>query len=243
MRRHRSSMPDYGIDAPYTGIKIAAVTLVAIIVAVSLRVSGNATAISAANILFSLIPTGIIILALAAMYVRVEKFRHRDRMLNMLQWKGNETVLDVGTGLGLLMIGAAKRLTTGKSIGIDIWNAKDLSNNNYIAAMANAKLEEVKDRITILNANAQDMPLADGTFDYVLSNLCLHNIPTLEGRAKAIHEIVRVLKPGGIALISDFKHTKEYAAEFKRLGLETRRKYSFLIAPLFLHVVRAGKVN
>jgi arsenite methyltransferase len=37
-----------------------------------------------------------------------------------------ENVLDVGTGQGLLMNGAAKHLTTGKSIGIDIWISKDL---------------------------------------------------------------------------------------------------------------------
>ncbi len=234
-------MPDYGIDAPYTGIKIAVVTLVALITAVFLRTSGNATAKEAGNIIFSLAPAGIIILALAVMYVRVEKFRHRDKMLNMLPWTGNEMVLDVGTGLGLLMIGAAKRLVTGKSVGIDIWNVKDLSNNNYTAAMANAKLEEVKDRITILNADAQDMPLADGSFNYVLSNLCIHNIPTKEGRTKAIQEIVRVLKPGGVALISDFKYTGEYTAEFKKHGLKTSRKYSFLVAPLVLWVVRAEK--
>ena len=43
----------------------------------------------------------------------------------MIPWRGNETVLDVGTGRGLLMIGAARRLTTGISVGIDIWSAKD----------------------------------------------------------------------------------------------------------------------
>jgi arsenite methyltransferase len=38
------------------------------------------------------------------------KLNIRDRMLDMIHWKGNETVLDTGTGRGLLAIGAAKRL-------------------------------------------------------------------------------------------------------------------------------------
>jgi len=40
------------------------------------------------------------------------KFRHRDKMIRMIQWRGDEKVLDVGTGRGLLLIGAAKHLTT-----------------------------------------------------------------------------------------------------------------------------------
>jgi arsenite methyltransferase len=39
-------------------------------------------------------------------------------MLNIISWTGNEQVLDIGTGKGLLMIGAAKRLITGKSTGL-----------------------------------------------------------------------------------------------------------------------------
>ena len=171
----------------------------------------------------------------------MEKFRHRDRMLNMLTWKGNELVLDIGTGHGLLMIGAAKRLTNGKSFGIDIWNKKDLTNNSYEAAMRNAILEEVKDKVEIKNADAQAMPFADNSFDYILSNLCIHNISTKEGRATACREIVRVLKPGGVALISDFIHTREYEAVFKKEGLEASRTFSFLIAPVLLNIVKGVK--
>jgi cyclopropane fatty-acyl-phospholipid synthase-like methyltransferase len=43
--------------------------------------------------------------------------------------RGDETVLDVGYGRGLHLIGAAKRLTTGKAPGVDIWQAEDLSGN------------------------------------------------------------------------------------------------------------------
>ena len=44
------------------------------------------------------------------LYVKVGKFRHRDFMLSLHPWRGDENVLDVGCGRGLLLAGAAKRI-------------------------------------------------------------------------------------------------------------------------------------
>jgi cyclopropane fatty-acyl-phospholipid synthase-like methyltransferase len=49
------------------------------------------------------------------------KFRLRDKWLNSISWCGDEKVLDIGCGHGLMLIGAAKRLRDGKAIGIDLW--------------------------------------------------------------------------------------------------------------------------
>ena len=83
------------------------------------------------------------------------KFRHRDKMLAMIQWRGDEQVLDIGTGRGLLLIGAAKRLTTGHVVGIDIWSKKDLSDNRLERAEFNIKAEGVADRCELLSEPAQ----------------------------------------------------------------------------------------
>jgi arsenite methyltransferase len=234
--------PNYGIDAPRMGLTITLLVIAMTIAAFFLRASNNETAKSIAGVIFSIAPTGIVLLILIFLYIKVEKFRHRDRMLDMLSWKGDEQVLDIGTGKGLLMIGAAKRLTSGKSFGIDIWSKTDLSNNTYEAAMRNAELEGVRDKVDIKNADAQNIPFEDSSFDYVLSNLCIHNISTKNGRAIACNEIARVLKPGGIALISDFMHTMEYENELKAGGLQTNRSFSFLIAPVLLYIVKAIKL-
>ncbi len=156
---------------------------------------------------------------LMLLYSLKGKFRHRDRMLAKVQWTGTETVLDVGTGRGLLLIGAAKKLTAGHATGIDIWNAEDLSGNGPEALKANIALEGVADRTAILSEDARQMRFPDGAFDVILSNLCLHNIYKRPERMKALHEIVRVLKPGGAAVISDYKLTREYAKEFAKAGL------------------------
>jgi len=237
----KNRKPNYGIDAPKMGIAIAILVIAIIVMGFYLKTSNNETFKSISGIIFSIAPTGIIILLLIILYITVEKFRHRDRMINMLTWKGDEQVLDIGTGKGLLMIGVAKRLTIGKSFGIDIWNKSDLSNNSYAAAMQNAEIEGVKNKIEIINADAQNIPFPDNSFEYVLSNLCIHNIKTKQGRVIACKEIARVLKTDGIALISDFMYTSEYEKEFRKMGLNTKRCFSFLIAPVLLHIVQVKK--
>ena len=82
-------------------------------------------------------------------YVKWGKFRHRDRMLAQVPWTGNERVLDVGTGCGLLLIAAAKRLTTGHAVGIDTWNTKDLSANAIERAQPNIEMESVGGKVEL----------------------------------------------------------------------------------------------
>ena len=61
----------------------------------------------------------------AAVEQPVGKFRARDALLNAVRGGGDEQVLDVGCGHGLMLIGAAKRLSSGHATGIDIWQDVD----------------------------------------------------------------------------------------------------------------------
>src|SRR3989442_663480 len=60
---------------------------------------------------------------------KVSKLRERERILDAVHLRGDERVLDLGCGRGLLLIGAAKRLSTGKAVGVDIWREEDQSGN------------------------------------------------------------------------------------------------------------------
>ncbi|MGB0123463.1 MAG: class I SAM-dependent methyltransferase [Silvibacterium sp.] len=162
-------------------------------------------------------------------YSKWGKLLHRDRMLRLHEWRGDEQVLDVGTGRGLLLIGAAKRLTTGRATGIDIWNAEDLSGNAREGTEANLALEGVASKCELANEDAQRMSFPDGSFDVVVSNLCLHNIYDRMKRRRAVLEIARVLKPGGEAILSDYKKTGEYAYELREVGFKVRRRMPNLL--------------
>ena len=217
--------PDYGIDAPGVIRNLALFGVAMLLIAVFMRT------LTIGHVTFELrsmgITTGLACVAEAALmlaYARWGKYRHRDRMLALHDWRGDEQVLDVGTGRGLLMVGAARRLSSGSSVGTDVWRASDLSGNQASAAERNAALEGVAERCQVLNEDARRMSFPANRFDVVLSNLCLHNIHGSDGRASACREIARVLKPGGVAVISDFIRTGEYVAAFKAAGLQVTRQ-------------------
>ena len=218
------AQPDYGLDAPQLVKKFAIRGSLLVAFAVVLyfvnRNTSPATAAALASMLVSLGMTSVIIAAVMVWSSRAAKLQVRDRILDSLPWRGDEKVLDVGCGRGLLLIGAAKRLKTGKATGVDIWQASDLSGNSPDAALGNAKAEGVADRIKIENADARKLPFGDSTFDVVVSSLAVHNIDSSAERAQALREIARVLKRGGHVAIFDIIHTAEYAKIFQQLGLE-----------------------
>ncbi len=219
---------DYGVDAPKV---IRNLCLIAVILFGSsvvfpvFRIGGITINVLSFDLCCG--STCLLFGLLMLMYAKIGKFKHCDRMLKLINWTGNETVLDIGTGRGLLMIGAAKKLSSGKSVGIDIWNKEDLSNNSAVKTMLNAELEGVKDRIEIKDENILHTNFEDNFFDVVLTNLCLHNIYNKEGRMQACKEIHRILKPQVIAIISDFKHINEYKKEFLNSGMTVAKIGTF----------------
>jgi arsenite methyltransferase len=167
-------------------------------------------------------------------------------MLSLHSWRGDENVLDVGCGRGLLLAGAAKRIAslngTGRATGIDVWSNVDMGGNSAAATQHNLDLEGVSSICTLISQPAQQMNFPDATFDLIVSNLCIHNIYDAPTRRLALQQIARVLKPGGTAIISDYKLTSEYAHEFSNLGLIVEKKRgSFLTTFPPLTVVIARK--
>lgn len=151
-------------------------------------------------------------------YVTVGKFRLRDLLLDKVQWRGDERTLDVGTGGGLMVIGAAKRAPRGVATGVDIWNSRDLSGNSRERALHNATLEGVTAQVKIDDGDARKLSYADDSFDVVVSVLCLHNIEPASDREAALREIARLVRPGGTVVLSDLAGVEEYSRVLTSLG-------------------------
>lgn len=223
--------PDYGLDAP--GVILGAIAFGAALVLLSVVIDAELMVAIGA----------LLIVAGAAMFVssRYVKLKLRDRLLDGLELRGNERVLDVGCGRGLLVVGAAKRLSTGQAVGLDLWIQRDQLHNGRDAAVENADTEGVRSRIDIRDGDMREMPFADASFDVVVSNLAIHNVPTPAGRRRAIEEIVRVLRPGGKLALIDLAFTATYAQWLGEAGLKVHRTWP---APWFfppLGIVTAEK--
>lgn len=93
-------------------------------------------------------------------------------------------LVDIGCGTGYFAAMAASRRPEWRMLGVDI---------------AAGMCREAAKRCTALQADALQLPIADGSMDAVVSSLCLQWV---EDKARAFGEIVRVLKPGGQAIIA-----------------------------------------
>ena len=141
------------------------------------------------------------------------------KLLNTLNLRGDERVLDMGCGRGAVLLMAAQHLTTGWAVGVDLWRTIDQSGNSVEATRHNALDEGVADRVELLTGNMIALPLEDSSFDVVLSSLAIHNISGSSDREKAISEAVRVLRPGGRLMIVDMRGTRQYQAQLARSGM------------------------
>jgi SAM-dependent methyltransferase len=221
---------DYGLDAPPVVRNLLVAGIGGLVVwgtAAAHLWSGSARfTLGGSEVRVGIAPaglwTGIGCLAMAAWMIwssRVGKVRERERLLDTLTWRGDEQVLDLGCGRGLMLIGAARRLRTGRAIGVDLWRAADLGGNSPAAAQANAAIEGVADRVTFETADMRALPLASASIDVVLSQAAVHNIAEASGRRQALDEVARVLRPGGTVLLADIRHLSEYAAVLRERGL------------------------
>lgn len=171
------------------------------------------------------------------------KVGEREKLLDRLALKGNERVLDVGCGRGLMLIGAAKRLTTGSAVGVDIWQSEDLSGNRAEATLENAALEGVRDRVRVETADMRKLPFPDASFDVVVSKAAIHNLYSRADRAKALEEIARVVAPGGQVLIDDIRHLNEYEAALRARHLTDFRRFGSRLLEAFLALLTWGSLR
>jgi arsenite methyltransferase len=213
---------EYGYDAPYALVMFGIVAVVSGIIATIAWRQGPSSSARIATLYF------VFFLGSAVSFfytTRRGKFLEWDAILDRARLRGDERVLDMGCGRGAVLTAVAKRLTTGRATGIDVWSTHDQSGNAPDVTMRNASLEGVADRVEIDTADMRALPFPDASFDIVVSSLAIHNIKTNDDRRRAIAEGYRVLKPGGQLIIADIRATAIYADALRALGAsEVKRR-------------------
>lgn len=125
------------------------------------------------------------------------RYQHRQRIdnikniLDRLGIASNDRILDVGCGSGIYLTLMAER--SKNVVGVE------LSKEGIERSQVIFDEMGLKDRIHILRGDAMNLPFQGGSFDVVLCTEVLEHLPD---PSKGALEIQRVLKKGGMALIS-----------------------------------------
>ncbi|MFO1090771.1 MAG: class I SAM-dependent methyltransferase [Hyphomicrobiales bacterium] len=153
--------------------------------------------------------------------------------IDFAQVPRNAAVLDVGCGTGSLALTLADDPSIARIDGIDFSEV-------FVAA---AKERTNDPRISFRQGDACALPYADGSYDCALAMLVLHFIP--EPR-KAVEEMRRVVKPGGVVAATVWDHLGgmsgmrmmwDTVAMLNEAGRAARHRY------LFQPMMRPGELR
>ncbi len=223
-----SSLPPrrgaYGVDAPYAPLLMALGGACLLALCLWRLWHGDGVTVIPYRVSIVALGVGALWLFLNAggfVYTtRAGKFAVWADLLDRLELRGDELLLDIGCGRGAVLMMAAQRLPRGRAVGVDVWSTTDQSGNSEQVTRQNAALEGVADRVELHTADMRQMPFDDGSFNVVVSSLAIHNVRGAGERAKALREAARVLKKGGKLAIADIRHTHAYASELEACGLK-----------------------
>ncbi len=120
--------------------------------------------------------------------------------LSCLRWRGDETVLDVGSGPGKWYPVMKQQLPLITYYGLDLYRQM---------------LDSHPARQTLGVGDVQCLPFPDNCFDVVMANHMLFDVPDI---TRAIEECRRVLRPDGVLLTAtnSINNMPEFQVLFRR---------------------------
>jgi len=112
------------------------------------------------------------------------------------QLRPGMAVLDCGCGPGTMTVEIAERVRPGPVTGIDI-GGEQLAVGRELAE------QKGLDNLRLLEGNVYQLPFGDGELDAVFAHALLYHV---QEPTRALREMYRVLKPGGVIGVRDLDH-------------------------------------
>lgn len=124
----------------------------------------------------------------------------RRKAINILKRYEPKKIIDLAAGTGDFSL-AATRLHPDRIIGVDI--------SDGMLEMGRKKIKKKKKDhiITLVNGDSENLQFEDNEFDALTVGFGVRNYENLE---KGLAEMLRVLKPGGKAIILEFSKPKKF---------------------------------
>ncbi len=128
-------------------------------------------------------------------YATTDMIVQREELRRSLRASAGESILDLGSGPGFLACELAQEVgATGRIVAVDISSEMNSIASKRIAAAG------LGDRVDILEGDATALAFADAVFDAAVSTQVMEYLAEPDA---ALHQLVRVLRPGGRLVIVD----------------------------------------
>ncbi len=127
-----------------------------------------------------------------------------DKLIERSGIKPGMTLMDLGCGSGAFTTFVARAVgEQGKVYAVDIQPAMLRQLEHKLARAENQSIKNVK----MKQSSAYELPFEDRALDLVYMVTVLQEIPD---RGRALREIRRILKPGGILAVTEFLPDPDY---------------------------------
>ncbi len=110
-----------------------------------------------------------------------------DWVLDRVEWRGDEAVLDVGCGTGLYYDKLIEQQPNIRYVGMDLIDVMLRGHAGHDTGKG------------LLQGDAQQLPFATASFDVVMANHMLYHVDNVE---IAVAELARVLRPNGVLIVA-----------------------------------------
>ena len=129
-------------------------------------------------------------------WAKLTESRPRRRVLELVDVRDGESILEVATGTGAQLVALARRNPSGRTAGVELADGMLAKTRQVLAR------EGLDGQVDLHQADALRLPFGDAEFDLLTNGYMLDLLPR-DDIPRAVTEFHRVLRPGGRLVLSN----------------------------------------